>query len=183
MNSPATQEDLDMLVVRAAVLHELHLEVDAEKSRVKAALSLVMSRGSKLTGHDPRSGRSLGSVSKSDPDPVARVTDPEAFERWVREQYAARLESQLVFGPPEEVAAVLLEHAPHLVTEEIVIPGHVRDSALAAALTEVVPGTKREIPGATLSVSTTKTKAAAREVVRELLASAPFELLALEAKS
>ncbi|WP_067671684.1 hypothetical protein [Nocardia miyunensis] len=183
MNSPATPEDLDMLVVRAAVLHELHREVDAEKSRVKAELSLAMSRGSKLTGHDPRTGRSLGSVSKSDPDPIARVNDPEVFEQWVREQYTARLEKQLVFGPPEEVAAVLLEHAPHLVHEETVIPDHVRTSALAAALKEVVPGTKRETPGATLSVSTTKTKAAVREVVRELLASAPFELLALEAKA
>ncbi|MCM6777746.1 hypothetical protein NDR87_30105 [Nocardia sp. CDC159] len=177
MTSPvAHQDDPAMLVVRAVVYHELLTEIEKRKSAAKSALSQYISRGSRLAGHDPRTGVVLGSVTKSDPDPVARVIDPEAFEAWVRERYHDQLERHLVFGDSAEVAAVLVEHAPHLVTEEVTIPAAVITAALRTARHQDVPGTVRKPGTATLSVTV---KPAVRQVIQELLAAAP-PALALE---
>ncbi|WP_280330306.1 hypothetical protein [Nocardia wallacei] len=177
MNSPLPQDDPEILVNRAVVFHQLMNVVDAEKSKAKAGLSGHMARGSKLTSHHPTTGRSLGTVSMSDPAPAAKVEDPEAFEAWIRGRYADRLEKRLVFGPPEEVAAVLLQHAPHLVREVLDIPKSLEKLALRDAAELPVPGTVQYQPGGTVSV---RANAHAARLVRELMAG-PFELLALEA--
>lgn len=180
MNTPAVQDEdpIAALVNRSVLLHELHKVVDAEKTITKAALAQHMSRGSKLTSHHPATKVALGTVSMSDTKPAAKVEDEEAFESWVRVHYSDQLQIRLQFGPPEEVAAVLAEHAPHLVSQVVDVPESVRKKALADAAVRDVPGTFRYTPGGTVSV---RANAQAELVVRDLLAASPFPLLALAA--
>ncbi|BCK58332.1 hypothetical protein NWFMUON74_61040 [Nocardia wallacei] len=167
-----------MLANRAVVLHAALAVIEKEKSLAKAGLSGQLPRGSKLTSHHPVTSRALGTVSMSDPAPAAKVVDPAAFEAWVRAQYADQLEERLVLGPVEEVAAVLAEHAPHLVSTVTEIPKDVEKRALREAAETPVPGTVQYTPGGVVSV---RANARAEQVVRELLSAGPIALLALEA--
>lgn len=175
-NPVAPVVDPGMLVVQASVYHALLTEIEKRKSDAKSALSQLMSAGDRIAGKDPRTGETLGAVSKSDPETTARVTDRATFEAWVRDRYADILPHRPVFGAAAEVAAVLAQHAPHLLRDEVVIPDAVTKAALHVATKEVVPGTARYTPDPVLSI---RTKAAVGTVVAELLASAP--MLALEA--
>lgn len=173
MSIPVTAIDTDSLVLHAAVLAELAKTARDAASEYRRELDRRMPPGSKLTAFDPRSEETvtLGTVNRSNPDPIPVVADRKAFERWCLRTYADQVEQWLEFGPPEEVGAVLAEHAPHLVTVHQSLPPEIAEQALKRAETEQIPGTKRQAAVPQLTVRTT---AQAREVVRELLASSPF---------
>jgi hypothetical protein len=102
-------------MTRAAILKVVsdHTKNAYNESRVEAGLDL--SNGDRRTIVSPLDGRKIGQVYRSDPKPVAVVTDEAALLTWyavthpdhVRKNYA-------VIGSEREVIEVLAEHAPHL---------------------------------------------------------------------
>ncbi|MBA4858011.1 hypothetical protein [Nocardia farcinica] len=163
--------DTDSLVMRAAVLAAAEKSVGEQAKTYRAELNRRLSRGSKLTAFDPRdTTRTLGTVSMTNPRPQAQVVDREAFERWCRLNYPDQVETWPEFGDPAEVAAVLAEHAPHLLTVHRSVPVEIQERALDRAAVEDVPGTTRYMPRPTLQVRPT---GHARAVVAELLAAIP----------
>lgn len=75
-----------------------------------------MTRGSKLVARSPLdSNTKIGAVTLTDPKAVATISDRKAFEAWVGEHYADRIERDYeVIGSHQEIASILFEHAPHL---------------------------------------------------------------------
>ncbi|WP_147404148.1 hypothetical protein [Nocardia panacis] len=178
MGTPLEQIDTETLAARAAVLADLAKFVGEQRDLHKAELSKRMPRGSKITGRHPADDTlSLGTVTMSDPRAEAYIVDRDAFEKWCRSTYPSRIEVWPEFGPAEEVAAVLAEHAPHLVTIHSSVPGPVKEQALDRAESEDVPGTERRLPTPVLSVRATTN---ARAVVRAMV-SASSVLRELEA--
>ncbi|WP_280245535.1 hypothetical protein [Nocardia abscessus] len=172
MNLPITQTDTDVLATRTVVLAALASVIKETADEHRRELDKRMPRGSKLTSMDPRDETAtLGTVNQSNPAPTAVITNRDEFERWCRVTFGDQVEQWLEFGPPEEVGAVLAEHAPHLVTVHQSLPGEVVERALQRAAKEHVPGTERRVTRPKLSVYLTDY---ARTVVRELLASTPL---------
>lgn len=172
MSIPVTRIDTSVLVARLTILTDLAKVIKANGDVYRRELNGRMPAGSKLTGFDPRDETiTLGTVSRSNPKPTPVVVDRAAFEAWCLLHYGDKVETWLEFGPPEEVGAVLAEHAPHLVTIHRSLPGEVAEEALKRAGIEQIPGTERRLERPELSVRTT---AQARQVVRELLASSPL---------
>ncbi|MEU1550278.1 hypothetical protein [Nocardia sp. NPDC005745] len=164
-------EDINTVIARTAVLAALLKRIKKDHDLARNELRQRMSRGMKLTGLDPRTDDSLGTATMSDPKQVANVTDPTAFDDWIRTTYPDRLTERTVFGRTDEIAAVLKEHAPHLLLRDTqVISSALRDEALKVAATTDVPGTKRSRPDPTLTVRETS---AAHRLVRDLLAGNP----------
>lgn len=156
----------DPNIERLILLRVFHDLVKAEQTSAKEAVGDAMTDGSKLTAFT-ESQQTLGTVTKSNPNPVARIIDAEEFEDWIHANYPDRIRTVPVFGPPEEVSAVLAEHAPHLLRERRVIPESLREQALRIAATTDVPGTRRHHPEGTVSV---RPASAARQLVADALA-------------
>ncbi|WP_280499416.1 hypothetical protein [Nocardia cyriacigeorgica] len=166
-----TDIDTDALAIRAAVLADLQKAVGEQVTKHRRELAGRLKRGSKLTAFDPRDDtRTLGTVTMTNPTAQARITNREEFERWCRVTWPEKVEVWHEFGDPAEVAAVLSEHAPHLLTVHQSVPVETEEAALIRAATEDVPGTERYTPRPTLQVRPSKH---ARTVVNELLADMP----------
>lgn len=150
----AVQPLVRQVVLIAAVKAALNAEDKAVRALIKAALP----PGSKATGFDPRDpdddARGFGTATMSDPDKTTEITDEAVFEGWVRTMYADRLGERYVFGPAAEIAAVLREHAPHLIeTHRDVIGEELRAEALRLAANGLsVPGARYGKPPSVLTV-------------------------------
>jgi hypothetical protein len=113
-------------------------------------------RGDRLTITDPfNDDVKIGTVSKTDPDDTAEVTDPAAFRDWMATHYPENVRHQRhITGPMDEVVAVLAEHAPHLLSEEAVeVRPWARDEVLRKSVTAGVPvgpGGELDVPGVTV---------------------------------
>lgn len=156
------QEDINRLVL---VSEFVKLAAQA-RNDLRAETIPRLPNGMKLTARHPETGESLGTVTMSDPEPEVFVVDEAVFEAWVREQNPADLVTVRGFGDPAEIAAVLAEHAPHLLTETRVVPDSLRERALKAAALHTVPGTTRITPDAKMTVTP---KQVATELVRTAL--------------
>lgn len=169
----------EIIAQRAVLIKQLIKTVLEGKDRAVGKLE-HLANGSKITAKDPRTNLSLGSVYRTDPKPVGTETDRAELDDWLRTEYPDKLETKVKFGPPEEVAAVLAEHAPHLLhVAEGVIPDWLREQALKLAATRDVPGTGRVFPDGVLTVKPTDH---ARQVIATLLAASPIPLKELEGK-
>ncbi|MFD3426054.1 hypothetical protein [Nocardia fluminea] len=166
MTDTLVPADLQEDIYRLALLSEFVKLAAQARNDLRAETFPRLPNGTKLTARHPRTGESLGTVSMSDPDPTAYVVDNAVFEAWVREQNPGELETVRGFGDLAQVAAVLAEHAPHLLTETRVIPESLRERALKAAAVQTVPGTARLTPEGTLSV---RPNGVATELVRAAL--------------
>ena len=156
------QEDINRLVM----VSEFVTLAAKARNALRAETIPRLPNGMKVTARHPGTGKSLGTVTMSDPEPEVFVVDEAVFEAWVREQNPGDLETVRGFGDPAEVAAVLAEHAPHLLTETRVIPEWVRERALKAAAVQTVPGTTQITADAGMTVRPSK---AATELVRAAL--------------
>lgn len=122
----------------------------------------------------------LGRVTKSDPKPVAEITDPAALNAYIRAEHYEQLHHGVELGDLGEILAILKDHGrSDLFTPTEEVPHWLYTQALAAALAG------KPIPGVTVSrppgvVSATKERAAV-ELVRRLLSGAPVQLLGIEA--
>lgn len=180
MTAPVIPTMVQDTINRAVLLGALMKAIGAERDQLRASLASSLPAGTKLTGRDPRNEDTLGTVSLSDPAKVAVVTDQALFEEYVRREVPAELDTVRGFGEPGEVAAVLAEHAPHLLTTTKVIPDHVAERVLLAATMHPVPGTTVITPPGKLTVTPS---AAAHRVVREVLAGSPVPAVELEVKA
>ena len=169
------------LANRAVVLKALASAVLDEFNHVKSIA------GNQLDKGDSKAARlgdeKLGRLSKSDPKPTAKVTDPVKFDAYVRTRFADKLELRVELGDTAEICAVLADAgADDLYKHVESIPDWLVQEQLKSALT---PGA--DIPGITVTtppgvVSATPTPAA-KALVQELLAKSPIPLLALESPS
>lgn len=174
-------EPVEDLVNRAVMVASIVKAVSETKSANAVQLDAILPKGDKRTAaYIDADGveQKLGTVSKSFPDPVATITDQDALEAHLRETRAADLEVSYTLGDLSQVYAVLLEHAPQLLTvTEGVIPKWLIDVSKKEAL---IPG--RTVPGITVTrpagVVTVRPNAVAKALAEQLLQSSP--LLALE---
>ena len=174
-------EPVEDLVNRAVMVASIVKAVSETKSANAVQLDAILPKGDKRTAaYIDADGveQKLGTVSKSFPDPVAAITDQDALEAHLRETRAADLEVGYTLGDLSQVYAVLLEHAPELLTvTEGVIPKWLIDVSKKEAL---IPG--RTVPGITVTrpagVVTVRPNAVAKALAEQLLQSSP--LLALE---
>lgn len=135
------------------------LALRALETRVGAALKGVKTEswaydyedGDKRVFRSPVDDLRLGSVYRSDPEPRWVINDRKALEDHLRE-FAGNL-VPVITGDEAEVMGVLLDHAPHLIGEEL------DQSAVQAALEQskatgeaAAPGIARVKPGGTLTI-------------------------------
>lgn len=176
-------ESVADLVNRAVLIAALVKSIMGIKSITATSLDEAMSKGAKETamridanGNEEK----LGTVSKSFPDPVSTITDPEALDAYLRETRSGELEYRYILGNLEEIYPVLIEHAEHLLTIDQVVPQWMVDLAKKEAL---IPG--RKIPGISVSrpagVVTIRPNAAAKALAESVLARSEISLLAIEA--
>lgn len=103
------------LALRVAALRALRDQAGQAFDEAKTELEKSMEKGDTLAVFSPIDRTEIGSVSKSKPKPAARVADQVAFAAWVGEHHPDEVSSAYeVIGTPRQVAAVLFEHAPHL---------------------------------------------------------------------
>lgn len=120
-------------------------------NEARAELAARMQRGDRMIARSPLGDVKVGTVSKTDPKPVARITDESAFTAWVQENYPDRMVYDFdVIGSDQEVKAVLFEHAPHLLRKVTkpdleFVRGVRQDSLFVGA--PVGPGGEAEVPG------------------------------------
>jgi hypothetical protein len=125
--------------VEALVLAELSKRVKSRTELVKATFSQAYPDGRKETFRSPLPGNPrLGSVWRTDPEPVWRVTDREALHADLR-QHDGVMETVHEIADMEAAVAVLLEHAPHLLVEITRVRQGVIDDALAQSAATGVP--------------------------------------------
>lgn len=169
----------EVLINRAVVVAAIVDAVMNQKKDLAKELDLRLRKGAKETATNPADGEmKLGTVSKSFPDAKAEVTDHSALDDYLRDTRPLDLDVQVALGPIEEVAPILMEHAPHLVTQVTVVPQWMRDNALREALApgRVIPGVGVTHPAGTLTI---RPNAHAKKMAADVLASSPVQLTAL----
>ncbi|NKY47969.1 hypothetical protein [Nocardia cerradoensis] len=172
MSNPLANIETPVLVARTAVLTEVEKTFKAHRTAHRAELAARMGPGSKITAFDPADDTlTLGTASMSNPDPVAYITDKDAFEAWCRVTFPDPLETWTEIDATDaEVIEVLRKHAPHLVIVHNSIKSTVIERGLDRAAKQDVPGTKRTKGKSTLTVTPAEH---ARAVVQAMVAQSP----------
>lgn len=143
------------------ILDALNVDRDDMASR--------MAKGDRVTA---RSGDvKLGSMSLSDPKPVAKVTDNAAFEDYLSIKYGDEAERTVRLGDPAEICAALADAGRDDLFEVVeTFPAWVRKAGVDDAL---IPG--RTVPGVTVTVPpgvlSVRTADAAVEAVKSAISS------------
>jgi hypothetical protein len=121
----------------------------------------------------------LGRVTKSDPSPVATVTNQDEFESYLEVKFADTAVHEVILGDTSEICAALADAGREdLFTVVHRIPDWQRQERLKAALAgEKVPGVTVSSPDGVVSARTEK---AATDIVVELLSASPVPLLSIE---
>lgn len=148
--------DLEEAALRTTSLRVLSDFTKARYFEAREEMAQAMARGTRLPGRSPLDDSKVGAVIMSDPDPVAAITDQGAFVAWVAETYPEHIESRVeIVGSRREVAAVLAEHAPHLVRHTTVVhPDFVSQvkAVAAEARQPAGPGGEVDVPGLSITV-------------------------------
>ncbi|MBF6276997.1 hypothetical protein [Nocardia nova] len=162
----------ETLAARTVVFAALAKWVKEQGDTHRAELRARLSRGSKVTAFNPQDETlTLGTASMSNPEPVAYVTDREAFEAYCRATWPDKVEVWTeVHADDEQVIEILRKHAPHLITVHSSVPKTLTERALDRAASEDVPGTERRLPPPSLTVTPAKN---ARTVIRSMIAATP----------
>lgn len=162
------------LSLRIVLLKALLDEVQVELTAVKTVAAGRWAKGSTLPARSPDDVK-LGRVTKSDPKPVARITDRDAFERYVYAEHADEVDTVIVLGDVGEILPILIAAGREdLFTAVQKIPDSLVARLEKRALSVDVPGITVRKPEGVVSAAPA---GAAREMVRRLLAD---RLLALE---
>lgn len=108
-------------VLRTAALKVVADYAQSCYNQARAEMAATMEKGDRLTARSPLDGSKLGSVSKTDPKPVALITDEKAFTEWMLANYPDSVAYDFdVIGGDQEVKAVLFEHAPELLRRKTI---------------------------------------------------------------
>jgi hypothetical protein len=108
--------------LRLAALSHISKRLTTWDKQARADLGDTLNQGDRVTVYSPLDpDRPIGSITKTRPKPVAKVTDEDALTEWLDEHYPNAVEhKQVVDGSHHEVTAVLAEHAPHLLRTHLV---------------------------------------------------------------
>lgn len=147
--------------LEAVVLAALAKRVKDRQEQVRAVIGQGYADGDKRAIRSPL-GDKLGSIYRTDPDPVWQVVDREALYAHLR-QDPSNLETvydlDLLNGTDAtlpggcELVQVLRDHAPHLIVERTVVSDVAVTTALARAVAgKAVPGIAKVKPAGTLTV-------------------------------
>lgn len=103
----------DELILKVGVLKVISEFTKDRYNEARAEADAVMSRGDRLIARSPIDGMKIGPVIKTDPKPVARVTDEHALTSWMVENYPEKTQAAYeVTASHAELVAVLFDHAP-----------------------------------------------------------------------
>jgi len=144
----------------------------------KAAATATMKKGDSIAARVEIDGRDvkLGKVTMTDPKPVGRVTDRDALDAWLTKHVEGAVIECPVFGPAAEIAAVLNEHAPHLLSFVDEVAEWARAAAVAKAEAAhregslpLAPGIEVNVPDGVVSVGkeTPEARAAILTLIRQ----------------
>ncbi|WP_280420060.1 hypothetical protein [Nocardia carnea] len=164
-------------LAQAAIIAALNKKIGEARKRMSAKLN-SLPRGTTLTAFDPETEVKYGTITMSNPQPEACITDHSVFQQWCRETYPDDIEVWTEFADYDAAVEVVTEHAKHLLVVHSVVPGAVQERALSRAVTEDIPGTTRRQPPGTVSVRATD---AAAKLVQQMLESSTLRLPELEA--
>lgn len=162
--------------VEALALATLAKRVKERDQVVRALFSQHYPRGRRETFRSPLDGARLGAVQVTDPDPDWRIVDQAALEEHLAAEFPGTVETVYDLAVPgvgmvslsalDELAQVLLAHAPHMLAES----RRVSPDAVAAALDQsratgvaAGPGITLVRPGGQLRVVPDKDAAVAIE--------------------
>jgi hypothetical protein len=111
-----TTEDL---VLRVGALKAIKEYVNVAYDQAREEIAAVMRRGDRLTARSPLDDTKIGSVSLTDPKPVARVSDMAALTVWLVENYPDLVADVYeVNATDEQVRALVFEHKPEWLTRK-----------------------------------------------------------------
>lgn len=167
------------LAYKLVLLKKLADMVLAELDHTKKIAALQYPKGASIPARTCDDIK-LGRVSKTDPKPVAKVTDRAALEEWLRAEYPDKLDTRIELADMGELLAFLKDSGrTDLFTEVQEVPEHLFKQAEALAVRgRPVPGIELHRPPGVVQV---RTEIAAEYVVRHLLADSPVPLLGIEA--
>jgi hypothetical protein len=169
--APLADVSLDELSARVTLLSDLAKAVAEQRETHRTELYRRMPRGSKITARDPQDELiTLGTVSMSNPQVEAYITDSAAFDAYCRQEYPDKVEPWVEYTDPVAVAALVAEHAPHLLKLHRTVTTTACEEALKRAASEEVPGTARRLPSPSLTVRPSKH---ARAAVHGLFGASP----------
>jgi hypothetical protein len=103
--------------LEALALQVLAARVKQHVDLTKAEFSSSYNDGDKHTFRSPLDDRKLGQVYRTDPEPRWVISDRKALEDHLR-TFPGNLRP-VITGDPSEVLGVLLDHAPHLIGDEL----------------------------------------------------------------
>lgn len=169
-----TTPDLAMRIVMLKALSDL---VNVELSAAKTLAATQFSKGATEPARTVDDVK-IGSVNKSDPGKVAKVTDMAALEEYIYSHHEQDLCEGVEFAAAGELMVALIEAGREdLFTRVTEIPDWLIGQLKKRALTTPIPGITVHTPAGVVSV---RVESAARENVKQLLAAAPVRLIALE---
>lgn len=115
---------IDQILLRLCYVKFVSAALKEAERETKSAIDDLMKKGDTLSARSPLDDAKMARVNKSDPKPVATVSDAAALDTWIRETYPDKVKTETtVVGTAGEVIAVLREHAPHLLATNTVVPG------------------------------------------------------------
>jgi hypothetical protein len=142
----------DPRMVRAAVLQVVSSTTERAYKEAKATAGQDLASGDRRTVRSPLDGRRIGAVYRTDPKPVAVITDENALLDWYAERYPhlVKREYKIRETRISEAIEVLYDHAP-----ELLEPIRTLDPATRRQLEADVkrfgyglgPGSEMDIPG------------------------------------
>lgn len=136
------------------------LKVAAEFTRdryeeTRRELADAMRRGDRVTARDPRDDGKIAAQTLTDPKPVVEVNEAQ-MTPWMHEHYPELCETTTeVIAGPEQIKAVLFEHAPHYLAQRTRITREALTELKAACTTlrQVMgPGGETEVPGMAVTI-------------------------------
>lgn len=116
----SSNADLDLMVATLKVVSEVFSQ---RYDEARGEIAASMNRGDRRVARSPLDGSpKIGTVTFSDPKPVAQINDMPAFLAWVQEHYPERITRDFeIIGSHQEIAAVLFESAPHLLRPVVTV--------------------------------------------------------------
>jgi hypothetical protein len=141
----------DDLVLRVGALKAIKDYAVTAYDKAREEVADVMRRGDRLTVRSPLDDTKIGSVSLTDPKPVARVSDMSVLTAWLVENYPDLVtDAYEVNATDEQIRALVFEHRPEWLTRKQRVDPRVvqqiRERSAAAGVA-VGPTGEADVPG------------------------------------
>jgi hypothetical protein len=145
------------LALKVGALKAIKDYATAAYDQAREEIAEAMRRGDRLTARSPLDDSKIGSVSMTDPKPVARVSDMTALTAWLSENYPDLVtDSYEVNATTDQITALVFEHRPEwLHRKQRVDPRIVQQirERSAAVGAPVGPMGEADVPGIAVETS------------------------------